>query len=121
MSQKTADQATRWEPVSVLPASLENLPQWMASLDDEDWQFVRRFVLASGSLKEMAEQYSVSYPTVRARLDRLIAKINAAESPSSRDAFERKIKILVADGQLSVSLGKELLTDYRRTKKRDES
>ena len=64
---------------------------------------------------------SVSYPTVRARLDRLIAKINAAESPASRDAFERKIKILVADGQLSVSLGKELLTDYRRTKKRDES
>jgi hypothetical protein len=107
--------------VSVVPATLENLPPWLVSLDDDDWQFIRRFVLASGSLKEMAEQYSVSYPTVRARLDRLIAKINAVESPASRDAFERKIKILVADGQLSVALGKELLTDYRRTKKRDNT
>ena len=99
--------------------SLERLPNWLVSLEDEDWQFIHRFVLASGSLKEMAAQYSVSYPTVRSRLDRLIGKIRAAESPASRDAFERRIKVLVADGKLSVALGKDLLATYRRTTRRD--
>lgn len=97
----------------------ENLPHWLVLLDEEDWQFIRRFVVASGSLKEIASQYSVSYPTVRSRLDRLIGKIEAAESPTCRDDFERKIRVLVADGKLSVALGKDLLATYRRTTKRE--
>ena len=54
---------------------MDALPIWMASLEDEDAAFIKRFVLASGSLKETAAQYGVSYPTVRLRLDRLIQKI----------------------------------------------
>ena len=53
------------------------LPAWLAELTDEDLQFLRRLLLSSGSLKELARIYSVSYPTVRARLDRLIAKVQA--------------------------------------------
>ncbi len=105
--------------MAIVETSLESLPDWLVSLEDEDWHFIRRFVLASGSLKEIAAQYSVSYPTVRSRLDRLISKIKAAESPASKDAFERRIKVLVADGQLPVALGKDLLATYRRTTKRE--
>ncbi|MSQ94547.1 MAG: DUF2089 family protein [Gemmataceae bacterium] len=47
---------------------------WIDLLEDEDVAFLKRFVLASGSLKELAEAYGLSYPTVRLRLDRLIAK-----------------------------------------------
>lgn len=47
----------------------------MSNLDDEDMTFIKRFLLASGSMKEVAAQYGVSYPTVRLRLDRLIQKI----------------------------------------------
>ena len=51
------------------------IPPWMSNLDDEDMTFIKRFLLASGSMKEVAAQYGVSYPTVRLRLDRLIQKI----------------------------------------------
>ena len=59
--------------------ALEMLPAWMAGLEEEDLAFIRRFVLASGSLKEVAVEYGVSYPTVRLRLDRLIQKIRLSE------------------------------------------
>jgi hypothetical protein len=84
-------------------------------LDEEDIRFVRRFVLASGSLKAMAQEYGVSYPTVRARLDRLIAKVRAAEDPTVGDPFERKLRALVADGKLTASLARELLDAHRAT------
>ena len=41
--------------------------------------FIKKFVLASGSLKEVAGIYGVTYPTVRLRLDRLIQKIRLGE------------------------------------------
>jgi hypothetical protein len=86
---------------------------WLEELDEEDLRFVRRFVLSSGSLKAMAQEYGVSYPTVRARLDRLIAKVRAAEDPAVDDPFERRLRALVADGKLTASLAKELLEAHR--------
>ncbi len=38
---------------------------WIDYLSEEELAFVKRFVLASGSLKEIARVYGVSYPTVR--------------------------------------------------------
>lgn len=47
----------------------------IAALSADDREFALKFLLASGSLKEVARQYGVSYPTVRNRLDDVIAKI----------------------------------------------
>lgn len=46
-------------------------------LDQEEQDFVLRFLENSGSLKEMANQMGKSYPTVRNKLDDLIAKIKS--------------------------------------------
>ena len=46
---------------------LGKLPAWLEALDDEDIQFLKRFLLSSGSLKAMADAYGISYPTVRTR------------------------------------------------------
>lgn len=54
--------------------AIEIVPEWMRNLEEEDVVFLKKFVLASGSLKEIASQYGVTYPTVRLRLDRLIQK-----------------------------------------------
>jgi hypothetical protein len=89
------------------------LPAWLSALDEEDWQFLKRFLLSSGSLKALADAYGISYPTVRGRLDRLIAKVRAAEDPKVSDPFERKLRILVADGQVPAALAKELLQAHR--------
>jgi hypothetical protein len=94
------------------------LPTWFESLEDEDRQFLRRFLLLSGSLKDVATEYGVSYPTVRARLDRLIAKVKAAEDPRVQDPFERKVRMLVADLQLPAHLAKELLEAHRSSQRR---
>ncbi|MHB1424949.1 MAG: DUF2089 family protein [Gemmataceae bacterium] len=94
------------------------LPAWLKALDDEDIQCLKRFLLSSGSLKAMADAYGISYPTVRARLDRLIAKVEAAEDPKITDPFERKLRILVADAKVPVSLAKELLEAHRDSLRR---
>ena len=89
------------------------LPPWLEVLDDEDRQFLRRFVLSSGSLKALCDEYQVSYPTLRARLDRLIAKVKAVEDPKASDPFQRKLQVLVADGKMSAALARELGKAHR--------
>lgn len=49
-------------------------------LSAEEQEFVLRFVLSSGSLKEMAGLLGVSYPTVRNRLNDVIEKLKPAVS-----------------------------------------
>jgi hypothetical protein len=91
-------------------------PSWAVMLVDEDWQFIYRFILASGSLKEMAAQYGISYPTVRIRLDRLIEKLSAADKSSSEDRFSVLLRSLVIDGHISQPVAKELLREHRQNK-----
>lgn len=87
----------------------KDLPPWLEFLDEGDLQFLKRFLLCSGSLKALADEYGISYPTVRGRLDRLIAKVRAADNPKSIDSFERRLRVLVADAQVAPAIAKELL------------
>lgn len=52
----------------------------LAGLPRDDQEFIQQFVKASGSLKEMAGLLRVSYPTVRNRLDEIIARLTQAEA-----------------------------------------
>lgn len=49
-------------------------------LSVEEQRFLLDFVKCGGSLKEMAAQLGVSYPTVRNRLDELIEHLKQLES-----------------------------------------
>ncbi len=49
----------------------------LADLPVEHQRFIEMFVLASGSLKEIAAQTGVSYPTVRSRLDKVIEALRS--------------------------------------------
>lgn len=93
------------------------IPAWLGALNDEDWQFLRRFLVSSGSLKALAQEYGVSYPTVRARLDRLIAKVAAADEARDADPFERTVRVLVADGKLAPAIARELLNAHKASNK----
>ena len=95
----------------------KKFPGWLEALSDEDLQFLKRFLLSSGSLKALADEYGVSYPTVRGRLDRLIEKVKAAGDPKINDPFRRKLRVLVADAQISSAAAKELLEAYRASTK----
>lgn len=49
----------------------------LLQLSQEEQDFIIQFFLSSGSLKEMARQIGISYPTVRNRLDDLIEKVQS--------------------------------------------
>ena len=95
-------------------------PSWIENLSDEDLAFVRRFVLASGSLKNIAKQYGVTYPTIRLRLDRLIAKIAVIEASTDVSEFERLLRAQFADQKLSHETFKLLLAAHLKDQKEDQ-
>lgn len=93
------------------------LPDWMANLEEEDLAFIKRFLLASGSLKEMTVEYGVSYPTVRLRLDRLIQKIRLGEEVGA-DPYISLIKRMAINEKLDLDTAKVLIGEYKKTKEK---
>ena len=51
----------------------------LANLDQDEQEFILKFIQASGSLKEMASQMNRSYPTVRNLLDAIIEKLHKCQ------------------------------------------
>ena len=99
--------------------TIEIVPEWMINLDDEDISFAKKFVMSSGSLKEVANQYGVTYPTVRLRLDRLIQKIQISEDNSS-EPYVSLIKRLAISEKIDFDTAKILISEYKKIRK-DES
>ena len=94
---------------------MDTVPMWMKNLDDEDMIFIKRFLLASGSLKEVAKLYGVTYPTVRVRLNKLIDKIKLSEDKEDNDEFVELIKRYVIDEDIEFDVAKNLITEYKNT------
>lgn len=92
---------------------MDTLPTWLTDLEEEELVFMKKFVLASGSLKEMAGQYNVTYPTVRLRLDRLIQKIELKEK-GEKDPYINLIRQLAIDEKMSLETAKLLIAHYRK-------
>ena len=92
---------------------MATLPAWMAGLEDEDLTFIKKFLLASGSLKEVASLYGVSYPTVRLRLDRLIQKISLADR-REEEPFLTYIRSLAVDARIDLETAKDIMEHYRK-------
>jgi hypothetical protein len=89
-----------------------------ANLTDEQEAFLRLFVLSRGNLSDVERSLGVSYPTVRAKLDDLIAAVSAQEeqpapqaAPASPPEQLSRTEILarVADGRLSSAEGMVML------------
>lgn len=99
--------------------AIEILPEWMAELEDEDLVFIKKFLLASGSLKDIAGQYGVTYPTVRLRLDRLIQKIKLGEA-GGEDPYISLVKRLAVNDKLDFDTAKILISAYKKQKKENE-
>src|SRR5215471_2101110 len=67
------------------------LPE-LARLSLEDQVFVTAFLRSHGSIKEMEQIFGVSYPTIKARLNRISGLLQFVEtnpSPSRSEVLER--------------------------------
>lgn len=98
--------------------AIELLPEWMSNLEDEDLVFIKRFLLASGSLKEIAKQYGVTYPTVRLRLDKLIQKIQIGEETAG-EPYIALIKRMAVNDKIDFDTAKILISEYKKMKGND--
>ena len=64
----------------------------LARLGLEDQVFVVAFLRSHGSIKEMEQTFGVSYPTIKARLNRISGQLQFIEtnpSPSRAEVLER--------------------------------
>jgi hypothetical protein len=74
----------------VLEGAFE-LPQ-LARLALEDQVFIAAFVKSHGSIKEMEQVFGVSYPTIKARLNRIAASLEFVDTdptPSRSEVLDR--------------------------------
>lgn len=88
------------------------MPSWILALEKEDIEFIKKFVVNSGSLKEVAKLYEVSYPTVRIKLDRLIEKIKLSDEVEN-EGFIQFIKQLVIDDRIELEEAKLIIEKYK--------
>lgn len=94
---------------------MKQMPVWITTLEEDELQFVKRFVLASGSLKEMAAQYGVTYPTVRSRLNQVIGKVKLSEE-NREDSYVSLIKRMVMEGKVDFEAAAVLIREYRESR-----
>lgn len=81
----------------------------LARLPEEDLSLIVRFVLRSGSLKDLAGDYGVSYPTIRGRLDGVIERLRAAVEDKPRDPLAEALAEMVRRGELTAGGARRLL------------
>ena len=68
------------------------VPPQLARLSLEDQVYVVAFLRSHGSIKEMEQVFGVSYPTIKARLNRIAGQLEFVEtnpSPSRAEVLDR--------------------------------
>jgi hypothetical protein len=90
----------------------------LLQLEDDDLDFIVHFVLASGSLKEMAQLYGVSYPTIRATLDKVIEELRQRLNAGARDEMTELLAGLVERGELKPATAKSIRALHRNMMER---
>lgn len=85
--------------------------KWLAALTDDDLEFIHQFILASGSLKQLAAYYGVSYPTIRNRADKLIERVRLSESEDQ--PYVAFVKSMAMEGKITMDAAKELIMVFR--------
>ena len=89
-------------------------PSWISELNDEELEFIKFFVLSSGSIKKLSNIYSTSYPTLRKQLDKLIQKIRISERKGN-DKIIQLIHQLEKEGKIDQDIANTVVQEYGRS------
>lgn len=79
-------------------------------LDEEDKEFIELFLIKRGSIKDVGEELSISYPTVRNRIDKIVGKLGR-----KIDKKESRLDILnlLDKGEITADQARELLKEIK--------
>jgi hypothetical protein len=87
--------------------------QPLLQLGEEDLNMVTSFVLLSGSIKALARQYGVSYPTMRQRLNRLIERLRQLVEGMPPDPLNDYLADLLTKGVLTAAIARRIRDLHR--------
>lgn len=79
-------------------------------LDKEDKEFIELFLQKRGSIKDVGEEIGISYPTVRNRIDKLVAKLGGQVD---KKASRIDILNMLDNGEITASQARELLEELK--------
>jgi hypothetical protein len=85
----------------------------LEALSPPERDLVLALARAGGSLKDVAARYQVSYPTLRARMDALIARLAEIEAGRTADPMAEHHAQLVETGQITPAAAKATLKLHR--------
>jgi hypothetical protein len=86
----------------------------LAALPREDLDLVMELVLQSGSLKDLAAAYGVSYPTIRLRVDRVIERLKQAKAGRRPDPLSELLARMVERAELAPAAARSIRDVARR-------
>jgi hypothetical protein len=90
-------------------------PPQLAKLTSDDQVFIAAFVRSHGSIKEMEQMFGVSYPTIKARLNRIAASLDFIdESPApARSEVRAEVLDRLASGEITADQAIAALEESR--------
>jgi hypothetical protein len=90
-------------------------PPQLARLTGDDQVFIAAFLRSHGSIKEMEQMFGVSYPTIKARLNRIGASLDFIdESPApARSEVRTEVLDRLARGEISAEDAIAALEDVK--------
>ncbi|MDB5084452.1 MAG: hypothetical protein JWN30_1338 [Bacilli bacterium] len=82
----------------------------LALLSKEQLHFVEIFLTCRGNIKEVEKELGISYPTVRGKLNDIIASLGF-ETKKKNDVDEKKIVAMLENGEITPEEAIRLLKD----------
>lgn len=93
-------------------ASTQDHP--LMGLPRQDLDLIAELVLKSGSIKDLAASYGVSYPTIRSRLDRVIERLRRILEGRKPDPLSDLLAGLVERGEMTASTARTVRDTVRK-------
>ncbi|MGC9125351.1 MAG: DUF2089 family protein, partial [Caldisericaceae bacterium] len=78
-------------------------------LDEEDMEFLMTFLRSRGNIKELETRMSISYPTAKSRLDKLLKSLDLYEGEENTELTKTEILQKLERGEITVEESLRLL------------
>ncbi|MDP4162108.1 MAG: DUF2089 domain-containing protein [Bacillota bacterium] len=72
----------------------------LASLSQEQLQFIETFIVCRGNIKEVEKELGISYPTVRGKLNDIITSLGY-DTQKKNEHDEKKIVAMLEKGEIT--------------------
>jgi hypothetical protein len=83
----------------------------LASLSQEQLNFVETFLTCRGNIKEVEKELGISYPTVRGKLNDIITLLGHGNKTTTSEVDDKKVVTMLENGEITPEEALKLLKD----------